>query len=171
VRQLLVETKELILINAKFLQKIADIIGVKSKAVPGTKLPKSILFVPMVVRVEVRGYVSLQNLDQENAFNVTEVRLLSTLTNSMSVALENARLFNEITRLLAETEQRATELQTVNNISIAMVSLLEFDTLINLVGDQMRETFKADIVYLALHDRKTNMLHFPYMYGDILESR
>jgi len=46
------------------------------------------------------------------------------------------------------------------------VSQLEFDALIELVGEQMRETFKADIVYLALHEREQNMLHFPYYYGD-----
>jgi signal transduction histidine kinase len=119
----------------------------------------------------VKGSVSLQNVEKENAFTDSDVRLLSTLTNSMSVALENARLFNETTRLLSETEQRATELQTVNNISRAMVSQLEFDSLINLVGEQMRETFKADIVYLALHNRKTDMLHFPYIYGETAESR
>jgi signal transduction histidine kinase len=34
----------------------------------------------------------------------------------------------------------------------------------------MQITFKADIVYLALHDRKSDMIHFPYVYGDTLES-
>ena len=40
-------------------------------------------------------------------FNESDVRLLATLANSMSVALENARLFDETQRLLKETEQRA----------------------------------------------------------------
>jgi signal transduction histidine kinase len=84
----------------------------------------------------------------------------------MSVAVENARLFNETARLLEETEQRATELQTVNRISKALVSQLEFDALIDLVGEQMKETFKADIVYVALHDLDSNMLNFPYYFGD-----
>ncbi len=166
----LIKTKESLLINENYLGT-AQQYGDKSSGVSKGLPPKSAIFVPMIVGDTVMGSVSLQNVEKENAFTESDVRLLSTLTNSMSVAIQNARLFNETTRLLAETEQRATELQTVNNISIAMVSLLEFDALIKLVGDQMRETFKADIVYLALHDLKTNMLHFPYMYGDILESR
>lgn len=113
----------------------------------------------------------MPNNDREHAFSESDVRLLQTLANSMSVALENARLFNETTRLLAETEQRATEMQTVNNISRALVSQLEFDALVKLVGEQMRDTFKADIVYLAIHDRESNMLHFPYYYGDPAKSR
>ena len=56
------------------------------------------------------GAISLQYLDRENAFGDSDVRLLSTLASSMSVSLENARLFDETQRLLKETEQRAAEL-------------------------------------------------------------
>jgi signal transduction histidine kinase len=134
-------------------------------------MPKSITFCAHGSGRHVRGYVSLQNLDREYAFSDSDVRLLGTLANSMSVALENARLFNETTRLLAITEQRATEMQTVNRISQALVSQLEFDALINLVGELMTETFKADIVYVAIYDEKSNMIHFPYEYGDKNEPR
>ena len=120
----------------------------------------------MIVGDVVVGSVSLQNVEKEHAFSESDLQLITTLTNSMSVAVENARLFNETTRLLGETEKRAAEMQTVNNISRAMVSQLEFDKLIELVGDQMKSLFNADIVYLALHDVKSNMLHFPYTYGD-----
>lgn len=71
----------------------------------------------------------------------------------------------------AQLKQRVEELDTVNHISRALVSQLEFDALVHLVGEQMRETFKADIVYVALYDRETNMLHFPYEYGDYNPSR
>jgi len=164
----LIENKEALVINENYLETAKKFGG---KGVTKGQPPKSAIFVPMIVGDEVIGSVSSQNVEEEHAFSDSDVRLLSMLTNSMSVAIENARLFNETTRLLAETEQRATELQTVNNISRALVSQLEFDTLINLIGEQMRETFKADIVYLALYDRHTNMLHFPYIYGEESESR
>ncbi len=163
IRQQLIDTRNFICIN-KDASKSA-------KVVPGTKAPKSMLFVPLIISDSVEGYISLQNIDRENAFSESDIRLLSTLANSMTVTLENARLFNETTRLLAETEQRATEMQTVNNISRALVSQLEFDALMKLVGEQMRETFKADIVYLAIHNKETDMLHFPYYYGDNPEPR
>ncbi|TVQ09834.1 MAG: GAF domain-containing protein [Balneolaceae bacterium] len=171
VRQRLVETRKLIFINEDFIARMEKITGSPIKAIPGTVMPKSAVFVPMVVGDTVRGYVSLQNLDREHAFSESDVRLLGTLANSMSVALENARLFNETTRLLAITEQRATEMQTVNRISQALVSQLEFDALIQLVGELMIDTFKADIVYVAMYDEKSNMIHFPYEYGDKNESR
>ena len=118
----------------------------------------------------VRGSVSLQNVEKENAFNESDLRLLTTLTNSMSVALENARLFDETNRLLGEAKQRANELSTVNNVSQALASQLNPEELIKLVGDQMRDLFKANIVYLALLDPKSKMIHFVYQYGDNMES-
>jgi len=166
--EILIKTKKHLLINTDF-----EAFAVEHGDTPTTKglAPKSAIFVPMIVGDTVVGSVSLQNVEEENAFSESDLQLITTLTNSMSVAIENARLFNETTRLLAETEQRAAELQTVNNISRAMVSQLELDALISLVGDQMRETFNADIVYLATYDRKSNMLHFPYFYGDNSKSR
>ncbi len=128
--------------------------------------PKSAVFVPMIVGDVVKGSVSLQNVDTENAFSESDLSLLTTLTNSMSVALENARLFDETTLLLAESKQRAAELSTVNNISKALASQLDPDDLIQMVGDQLKNLFKANIVYLALLNQKTKIIHFPYQFGD-----
>jgi K+-sensing histidine kinase KdpD/CheY-like chemotaxis protein len=128
--------------------------------------PKSAVFVPMVVGDEVKGSVSLQNVDKENAFTDSDLRLLTTITNSMSVALENARLFDETTRLLAESKQRASELSTVNSVTKALAAQLNPDELIQLVGDQMKDLFRANIVYLALLNPKNKVIYFPYQYGD-----
>jgi signal transduction histidine kinase/DNA-binding response OmpR family regulator len=151
--------------NAPILKEI----GYEPKAVPGTKLPKSGVLVPLLVGEKVRGYISLQNLDRENAFSDSNVDLLSTLCNSMSVALENARLFDETNRLLTVSEQKAAEMTTVNNVSKALASQLDLDTLIEVVGDQMRDLFKASIVYLALVDDQKEMINFPYQHGDVIK--
>jgi K+-sensing histidine kinase KdpD/CheY-like chemotaxis protein len=137
-----------------------------SSGVTTGKPPKSAVFVPMMVGDLVKGSISLQNVDTENAFNESDIRLLTTLTNSMSVALENARLFNETTHLLADAKQRATELTTVNNISKALASQLNPEQLIQIVGDQMKNLFNANIVYLALLNKQNNIIYFPYQYGD-----
>ena len=163
LRETLIQTHKLIHINENALEVIKQF-GASGKPAPGTRFPKSMVYVPLVLGDVVRGYVSLQNLDRDFAFSESDVRLLSTLANSMSVALENARLFNE-------TEQRLSELHTVNNISRAMVSQLELDALIDLVGEQMKKTFKADIVYIALYDRDKDTIFFPYEYGDKNEPR
>ena len=159
----LILTKQPILINENYVEYATQYGGTGvSKGLP----PKSALFVPMIVGDVVRGSVSLQNVEKENAFSENDLRLLTTLTNSMSVALENARLFDETTHLLADAKQRATELTTVNRISKALASKLDIDDLIKLVGDQLKDLFKANIVYLALLNQKTKIINFPYQSGD-----
>jgi len=163
--KLLVKTRQALLINENYLETAQKHGGSGvSKGLP----PKSALFVPMVVGDIVKGSVSLQNVEKENAFTESDLRLLTTLTNSMSVALENARLFDESNRLLSEAKQRATELSTVNSISKALASQLNADDLIKMVGDQLKDLFRANIVYLALLNPKTRIINFPYQYGDTL---
>ncbi len=164
----LIEFKQSILINENYVEYAARHGGTGvSKGLP----PKSALFVPMIVGDVVRGSVSLQNVEKENAFSENDLRLLTTLTNSMSVALENARLFDETTHLLADAKQRASELATVNSVSKALAAQLNPDELIQLVGDQMKDLFKANIVYLALLNKKTRIIDFAYQYGEVMPSR
>ncbi|MDB5231293.1 MAG: hypothetical protein JWN76_2098 [Chitinophagaceae bacterium] len=160
---LLIKTQKPLIINVDYVET-AKKHG--SAGVTAGQAPKSAVFVPMVVGDVVKGSVSLQNVDIENAFSDSDIRLLTTLTNSMSVALENARLFDETTHLLAEAKQRATELTTVNTISKALASQLNADELIQFIGDQMKDLFKANIVYLAILNKKTQMIDFPYQHGD-----
>ncbi len=163
----LIRTRQLVLINEHSDEVVAKY-GLR--VVPGTQSPKCSLYVPLIVGETVTGHISLQNVDRAYAFSDSDVRLLSTLANSMSVALENARLFDETNRLLAETEQQAAEMITVNTVSQALVSEVEIDNLIELIGEQIRRLFGADIVYVALYDANSNMIQFQYKYGEELAS-
>jgi PAS domain S-box-containing protein len=119
--------------------------------------PRSALFVPLVVGGRATGVISLQNVDRTHAFSGGDERLLVTLAGSLSVALENARLVHE-------TRQRVAELATVNSVGHALASQLELDALIELVGERVRETFDADIAYVALHDPAAGQIEFAYYY-------
>ena len=126
---------------------------------------KSALFVPLIVGGAATGRISLQNLDREYAFSEADVRLLVTLAGSLSVALENARLFEE-------TRQRAAELAVINSVGQAFADQLDLEALIDRLGDQLREVFSADIVYIALHDQATDLIEFAYYSeGGVAEPR
>ena len=124
--------------------------------------PKSILFVPLVVGDEVRGRISLQNIDREGAFSQSDLRLLSTLASSLAVALENARLFDETKRLLAETDERAAELAVVNSVQRGLAENLDMQAMYELVGEKIREIFDAQVVTIAMYDRDAGTMRVPY---------
>ena len=134
--------------------------------IAGTDRSKSLIMAPIILGNEVKGLIRIEDYEKEDAFSESDIRLLTTIANSMSVALENARLFNETLRLLEDSKKRAAELSTVNSISQAIAGHLEIDKLINLVGDKVRDLFKANVVYVALLDKEKEMINFPYGYGD-----
>src|SRR6476620_10188487 len=163
LRKHLIATREKILINKNF-DDVAATFGMKK--VPGTEQPKSALYVPLVIGERVTGYISLQNVDKENAFSDSDVRLLETLANSMGVALENARLFDETTRLLKETEQQKAELGVINSVQEGLAKELDMQAIYDLVGNRIRELFDAQAVMIANFDHDAATEHFKYVIED-----
>ena len=138
-------------------------LGAIKIASPGGKEDrnKSFLAVPIISGDEVTGVITVQSYE-EHAFDDDDVRLLSTLAASMSVALDNAHLFDETNRLLEESRQRTEELGIINSVGEALAEQLDFETIIDLVGDRMREIFNADTTYIALLDKEKQFFDFPY---------
>ena len=162
---LVMQTRQPIMINEEMAKRSAEVeAGIGSVGEPA----KSALYVPLIIGDEARGLITIQNIDREHAFSDSDFRLLTTLASSLSVAFENARLFDETQRLLKETEQRAGELAAISTVSQALVAETELDNMIQLIGRQMREIFQADIAYVALLDPQTNLIHFPYQVGQEL---
>src|SRR5690606_24640339 len=108
---------------------------------------------------EVIGGLNVQNFERDYAFSDADVRLLQTLASSLGVALENARLFDE-------ERKRASELAAISTVSQALVAETDLEAMIQLIGSQTREIFEADIVYVALLDKQTNTIRFPYQHGE-----
>ena len=97
--------------------------------------------VPIVSGDRVLGTIAIENYERENAFGEAELRLLTTIAASLGTALENARLFDETQRLLKETEQRNAELAVINSIQQGIAAELDFQAIVDLVGDKLREVF------------------------------
>jgi PAS domain S-box-containing protein len=145
------------------LRTQADFERYGSKLVPGMDAPLSAVFVPLIVGGEFKGAISLQDLERENAYNESDMRFLMTLANSLSIALENARLFAETQHLLAESERRARELAIINAVGQALASKLETQAIYDLVGDKLRDIFDAQVVSLMTYDRAANLVHYRYL--------
>jgi signal transduction histidine kinase len=102
-RSRIIQTKQPLLINTNVAEEAVLLL---QPVLPGTDPPKSWLGVPMLVDGQVTGILSVQNVDRENAFNESDIRLLQTFAAAMSIALENARLYEDAKKMAALEERQ-----------------------------------------------------------------
>ncbi len=158
-RRHVVEGREPLVFNEDLMQTVQ---AYGQAGVVSGEAPRSAVYAPMISGGEARGVISLQNLDREHAFSDADVRLLMTLASSLSVALENARLFDETKRLLAETDERAAELAIMNSVQEGLAQNLDMQAMYDLVGDQIQQIFDSQVVDIAIFDFEAGVIHYPY---------
>ena len=125
---------------------------------------RSMVMVPLVAGGVCRGLIQLSDSTREHAYGEGEVRLLETLAASMSVALENARLFAETQRLLKETEARNAELAVINAVQRALSDQLDTEGVYHAVGEKLREVFPRFAVMIRSIDAGAGLMRFPYCW-------
>ena len=116
----------------------------------------------MIISDRVIGVLAIEESHRNHAFPESTIDLLMTLASSTTGALENVRLFNETRRLLTETEERAAELAVINTVQHALAAEVDTQGIVDIVGDKIREIFGAQTGFIALIDRASNLVHFPY---------
>ncbi|MBI5652700.1 MAG: GAF domain-containing protein [Chloroflexi bacterium] len=108
------------------------------------------LWVPIDHEDERRGVLAVLS-KRLNAFTPQDERLLTLFANQVAVAMENARLFEETHRHLAE-------LQTVNRISIALRAAHTLDEMLPLLVSETAAIVGGAHASIWLYDRATNEL-------------
>src|SRR5687768_2901925 len=143
---------------------IADYKKWNTILVPGTDQSKSMVHVPIISNDRMLGMIVIENYERENAFGESELRLLTTIAASLGTALENARLFDETQRLFKAEQERVAELQIINSIQQGLAAALDFQAIVNLVGDKLREVFKTLDLAINWHDSRANLIKPLYYY-------
>ncbi|MEO5691887.1 MAG: GAF domain-containing protein [Usitatibacter sp.] len=159
--EMLIRTRETLWVNVGLDAKMRSL---GFELIPGTLAEKSAIFVPLLWGGETRGMVMVQDLEREHAFTESDVRLLETVAASMAVALENARLFDETQRLLKETEQRNAELAVINSIQQGMSGALDFQGIVDLVGDKLREVLRTGDISIAWLEMQATQARYLYAF-------
>ena len=101
---------------------------------PAGEMPRSVIIVPFKSQNRVAGMIGLFDIDKDFAFTEPDVRLIETLTNSMVVALESARLF-------AITQHRAEQFHVLAEVSQHIISLASVDELLNRIAHLVKDAF------------------------------
>ena len=150
----IIESRQMVWINQNMVEE-----GTKYglTTVPGTENAKSAVWMPLISGGEVKGVISLQNVDRENAFSESDIRLLQTLANSMAVALENARLFEE-------TQQRNAELAVINSVQEGLATKLDMQAIYDLVGEKIHAITGSEIVVINTWDSQKQIVRYEYIH-------
>lgn len=182
LRRKLIRTKELILINENASEKFAEITGKPAEPVPGTKFPKSMLFAPLLLGKRVNGYVSLQNIDRENAFSDHDVDMLERMANSATIALESVRLF-ESEKRRADEQQALLDTMTDLSTKLELKNLLDsvVERTVSLLGvtggelaiyhEDVKELEVVSSYNLGMSSVGTRLGHGEGVMGKVAETR
>jgi PAS domain S-box-containing protein len=65
-----------------------------------------------------------------------------------------------------QLQHRLSELEAMRGVSEALTAQSNLYNLIEKTGNQVRQTYKASTMYIAIYDPATNLIHFPYDYED-----
>ena len=124
---------------------------------------RSVIFAPLVWEDRGIGAIWVAR-NTVSPFSDHEISLLKTFADQAAIAIQNARLFDETQRLLKETEQRNVELAVINSIQQGISRSLEFQAIVDLVGDTLRTVLHTQDIGIRWFDPKDNTVHPLYIY-------
>lgn len=116
------------------------------------------LIVPMLVAEEAIGSL-IVNSRTARDWRDDEVRLLSLIANQTAQALERVRLHEQ-------TQQRAEQLSTLNEIGRAVSTLGDVAEVLDVIYQQVRRSLPLDAFYICLYDAETEKVSFPLVYDN-----
>ena len=123
-----------------------------------TKTVRSELCVPISLGVKIIGVLDLQSTRLE-AFDKHHVSALEMLVDQLAIAIENARLYDEI-------NQRVRELKSLNEIGQTINSTLNLQKTLTIITDHTTRLMNAAAASLALRDDDSDEVWFAAAFGE-----
>ncbi|MBI4670814.1 MAG: GAF domain-containing protein [Chloroflexi bacterium] len=136
-----------------------DVGTVAAETFPTNGDAHNALSVPITLRGQVIGTVDVFDVTQERNWTDNEKAMASSVVEQMAMAVENARLFEE-------SQRRAQELESLNQITNIISKELDLERLWTAVHEQVRQVMPADAFFVTLYDPATDSVTYPYIFDD-----
>jgi GAF domain-containing protein/FixJ family two-component response regulator len=124
---------------------------------PEEELP-SVLVVPLRLRGEPMGTLSVSSAEPGREFSTNDKYLLSVLADYVAIGVENARLYGSVQR-------RAEEFGLLNEVGQALSSMLDLEAALTLVMERINSILKVEAGSLLLVDEEAGELVFQIALG------
>ncbi len=119
---------------------------------------KAVLATPIMRKGRATGVMEVFNFTPGKRFTRYYAGLLEAVATQAAVALENARLYENVKKSEKEIRRHAKELTTLNNLSNILSQTLELDIVLNSAIDSVMELLEADGTAIFLLDEQNNVL-------------
>ena len=126
-------------------------------SLPQTDWIRSHISAPILMDNEVRGIISIHHT-QPNIYTENHVRLLKVFADHASIAIQNARMFEE-------SQQQIRRLASLRHIDNAISSSMDLDLTLRTVIDQVVQQLRVDAAAIYLLDPHMHDLECRASYG------
>ncbi len=137
----------------------ATVLEAPSRGTGAERPIRSALVVPLKVRGEGVGALSVSSVDPERSYSSNDRYLLSVLADYIAIGLENARLYQRV-------ERRAEELGLLNEVGQALSTTLDLQQALTLVMQRINSILKVEAGSLLLTDEEAGELVFQIALGE-----
>ena len=129
---------------------------------------QTLAVVPMVIGGEIFGTVGFDLLDGDRIITNEEMALAETIVYHTTTVVQNARLFTQTQRALAETNEQARRLAILNELSETISRMDTLDEIVAFVMEKAPEMIQAARISLHLIDETdATMLRVAGVSGEV----
>jgi PAS domain S-box-containing protein len=138
--------------------------GVEIHTIQGGNMANSWLGAPLRNRAgAVVGLISVQSAEID-AFTEGDLRLLTTMATQISLAMENARLINELSIAAEQLSERARRMEATYRVSTLLTSSLDKTYILNYAVEQVAKLFHVDYASVLLLEQNDERVRIAAEY-------
>jgi len=119
---------------------------------------RTVLAIPMLRANELLGVIGV-NRHEIRAFTPSQIALLETFADQAAIAIENARLLNELQERTAQLTRSVQELRALGEVSQAVGSTLDLEMVLTTIAARADQLSGTDGATIYEFDEATGTFH------------
>ena len=119
---------------------------------------RTVLAIPMLRADELLGVIVIYR-DKVLPFTGSHIALMEIFADQAAIAIENARLLNELQARTADLTRSVQELQALGEVSQALSSTLDLETVLNTIVSRANQLAGTDACSVFEYDERTEEFH------------
>ena len=157
------ENKKAVFINDMQTEYVKYISNLDSYLGEGKLLLESLICLPLIVEKKFVGLISVQS-PKKNSYTQNHLEILQTLASYIAIALDNARLYDNIVKGKKEIEKTYNNIQVLSEIGQQLTSTLNFEEIFSKLHENVNRLMDAETFGIRIYHPENNNIEIEYEY-------